>query len=239
MENIKRDRLIFMVAVVTIVLAVVFVPWRDIFELLSDIAENIWELFFWGLFLVIFAVLTPIFLIRHRRFTRFLKHWYRGLGVITLTLAIWGIFAFNGAGGTIGMAIIGGERDAWGVFRIILLFMLAIILLVPRVTDWLRHVKDALVSVMKSSAARQKAESLKAEELASGVKAPTPASAQPESTLKMKCMKCGNDLVGAPAFCVYCGARVEIEREYCPSCGAATHQSAVFCTKCGTRLLEV
>jgi hypothetical protein len=228
-----------MVAIMTIVLAVFLVPWHGIFDWLSNIAENIWELFFWGLFLIIFAVLTPIFFIWRKRFRLFLKHWYRWLGIIMLVLAVWGIFAFNGVGGKIGSAIIGGETDSWGVFRIVLLLIMAIILLVPRVTDWLMHIQDTLVSMTKSSGTRQKPESIKAEEVISDRRMHKPANAQPESRLKMKCRNCGNELIGTPTFCVNCGVKVQIEREYCPTCGAATYQSAIFCTKCGTRLLEV
>jgi len=131
------DWLFYAIVVLVVVVAILFVPWRDIFDWFSDFAENIWDLFFWGLFLVIFAVLTPIFLIWRKRFTLLLQYWYRWLGIIALTLAIWGILAFNELGGTIGMAIIGGEADAWGVFRIVLLFILAIMLIFPRTVRFL------------------------------------------------------------------------------------------------------
>jgi S-DNA-T family DNA segregation ATPase FtsK/SpoIIIE len=131
------DWLFYAIVILAIVVAIVFVPWRDVVDWLSDFAENIWSLFFWGLFLVIFAVLTPIFLIWRKRFTLLLQYWYRWLGIIALTLAIWGIFAFNDVGGTIGMAIIGGEADAWGIFRIVLLFILAIMLIFPRAVRFL------------------------------------------------------------------------------------------------------
>jgi S-DNA-T family DNA segregation ATPase FtsK/SpoIIIE len=126
------DWLFYAIVVLAIVVAIVFVPWRDIFDWLSNFAENVWELFFWGLFLVIFAVLTPIFLIWRKRFTLLLQYWYLWLGIIVLTLAVWGIFAFNGVGGKIGMAIIGGETDTWGIFRIVLMFILSIMLIFPR-----------------------------------------------------------------------------------------------------------
>jgi S-DNA-T family DNA segregation ATPase FtsK/SpoIIIE len=131
-ESSFWDWLFYAIVILIIVVAIVFVPWRDIFDWLSNIAENIWELFFWGLFLVIFAVLTPIFLIWRKRFSLFLRYWYIWLGIIALTLAVWGIFAFNGVGGKIGSAIIGGETDAWGVFRIVLLFILSLMLIFPR-----------------------------------------------------------------------------------------------------------
>ncbi len=131
-ESSFWDWLFYAIVILIVVVAIVFVPWRDIFDWLSNIAENIWELFFWGLFLVIFAVLTPIFLIWRKRFGLFLRYWYIWLGIIALTLAVWGIFAFNGVGGRIGSAIIGGEADAWGVFRIVLLFILSLMLIFPR-----------------------------------------------------------------------------------------------------------
>ena len=132
-ESSNWDWLFYGIVVLAIVVAIVFVPWHDIFDWLSDFAENVWELFFWGLFLVIFAILTPVFLIWRKRFSLLLQYWYRWLGVIALTLAIWGIFAFNGVGGKIGMAIIGRETDAWGVFRIVLMFILSVMLIFPRV----------------------------------------------------------------------------------------------------------
>src|SRR4030042_5466800 len=105
-ESSFWDWLFYAIVILIVVVAIVFVPWRDIFDWLSNIAENIWELFFWGLFLIIFAVLTPIFFIWRKRFALFLKHWYRWLGIIMLVLAVGGIFAFNGVGGKIGSAII-------------------------------------------------------------------------------------------------------------------------------------
>jgi S-DNA-T family DNA segregation ATPase FtsK/SpoIIIE len=152
-ENRFWDWLFYALVVLIVVVAIIFVPWRDIFELLSDIAENVWELFFWGLFLVIFAVLTPILLIWRKRFSLFLTYWYRWLGIIVLTLAIWGIFAFNGVGGTIGMAIIGGETDAWGVFRIVMLFILSIMLIFPRAVLAL---SKAMLKFMSDYRARRK-----------------------------------------------------------------------------------
>ncbi|MDO9334028.1 MAG: hypothetical protein Q7T57_05850, partial [Dehalococcoidales bacterium] len=79
------DWFFYAIVVLAIIDAIVIIPWSDIVNWLSDIAQNIWTLFFWGLFLVIFAVLTPIFLIWRRRLTLFLKYWYRWLGTIALT----------------------------------------------------------------------------------------------------------------------------------------------------------
>jgi S-DNA-T family DNA segregation ATPase FtsK/SpoIIIE len=126
------DWLFYALVVLIIIVAIVFVPWKDAIDWLSNVATNIWSLFFWGLFLVIFAVLTPIFLIWRKRFSLFLTYWYRWLGVVALTLAVWGIFTFNGVGGTIGIAIIGGDTNAWGVIRIVLLSILSIMLIFPR-----------------------------------------------------------------------------------------------------------
>jgi S-DNA-T family DNA segregation ATPase FtsK/SpoIIIE len=145
--------LFYALVVLIIVVAIVFVPWRNIIDWLSDIALNIWALFFWGLFLVIFAILTPIFLIWRKRFSLFLTYWYRWLGIVALTIAVWGIFAFNGVGGTIGMAIIGGEMDAWGVTRIVLLFILSIMLIFPRAV---RALAKRLINAVSEYRARRR-----------------------------------------------------------------------------------
>jgi S-DNA-T family DNA segregation ATPase FtsK/SpoIIIE len=132
-DSSNWDWLFYGILILAVVVAIVVVPWRDIFDWITDIALYIWDFFFWGLFLVIFAILTPILLIWRKRFTLLLKYWYICLGIIALILAVWGIFAFNDVGGTIGMAIIGGETDAWGIFRIVLMFILSIMLIFPRV----------------------------------------------------------------------------------------------------------
>jgi hypothetical protein len=119
-----------------------------------------------------------------------------------------------------------GEVTDWE-FSAIGAIILSIVLFVAWViVAWLKPVKY-----------QKEARSFKA--VASDGKASSHANAQPESRSKMKCRNCGKELVGAPAFCIYCGAKAQIEHKPCPTCGAATYQSAVFCTKCGTRLLEV
>lgn len=131
-EGSGWDWLFYGIVVVAVIVAIILVPWRDIGTWIADTAWYVWELFVWGLFLIIFAILTPIFLIWRKRFTLFFKYWYRWLGIIAASFAVWGIFAFNDVGGTIGLAIIGGETDGWGVFRIVLLFILSIMLIAPR-----------------------------------------------------------------------------------------------------------
>lgn len=250
--------------VLFVILAIVFIPWREIGGWVTDTVEAIWDWFGWGIIFIVCAILTPIFLVLRGRLWLLFRYWYRWLGIIAATFAVWGILAFYDIGGAVGMSVI-VEQDGWGGFRIALLLILGMTLFVsPVIVAWLKRKKDAVVSTMKSAGTQQQEEVLKPEEVVfhtrrkeapalpkeqheeaanlkegvSGRKARIQADAQPESRLKMKCRNCGNELVGAPAFCVYCGVKVPVEHKYCPVCGAATYQSAIFCTKCGTRLPE-
>ena len=130
-EGSNWDWFVYAVIVIGLVVAILWIPWKDIGGWITDTANVIWDIFGLGIILMVCAALTPIFLIWHHRFTLLFKYWYRWLGIIVASLGAWGIFAFYGMGGTVGTAII-GETNGWGIFRIVLLFLLAFALIWPR-----------------------------------------------------------------------------------------------------------
>lgn len=128
------DWLFYGIVVFMVIVAIIFLQdWAKTTGIpaAQGAASTIWEMFEWGLFLTIMAVLTPVFLIWRKRFGLFFRFWYRWLGIIALTAAVWGILAFNGVGGTIGNYII-GSADGWGGSRVVLCFVLAVMLVFPR-----------------------------------------------------------------------------------------------------------
>lgn len=142
-ESSGWDWLVLGFLAVIVILAIVFVPWREISGWIADTAEFIWNLFGWGLLFPVMALLTLILLIVRRRILLLFKYWYRWLGIISVAFAIWGILAFLQMGGSVGDAII-EQPDFWGGFRIALLLILSFILIFPRVAIWLlRRIKKA------------------------------------------------------------------------------------------------
>ncbi len=111
----------------------------------GDVSDYIWENFGWGILILLLVFFTLIFLVWRKHFTVLFRYWYRTLGTIALLLAIWGILAFNGIGGTTGDAIV-PEHSTWSGFRIVLLLVLGIVLIFPRAVLWLIRKLKKLIS---------------------------------------------------------------------------------------------
>ena len=137
-EGSGWDWLFYGLVVVLLIAAIVYLyDIRDsITGFFGDVFTYIDDTFGLGIILVVCAVLTAIFLLWRKRVTLLFNYWYRWLGIIAATFGVWGIMAFYDAGGAVGDAII-GEKDAWGGFRIALLFLLAIMLIFPRAVRFL------------------------------------------------------------------------------------------------------
>jgi S-DNA-T family DNA segregation ATPase FtsK/SpoIIIE len=99
------------------------------------------EMFGWGLFFIVAAIVTLIVMIWRRKFKSLVLHWNRWLGSIFLILAFWGILAFipgenilhNSLGGSFGRDIIAFPAPEFvGALRILALFVIGTVLIAPR-----------------------------------------------------------------------------------------------------------
>ncbi len=92
--------------------------------------------FGWGLLLVVLGIIIAMAVFKREAVLEFAEkttfiYWYRWLGAIVLIIATWGLLALLGAGGTVGLSIIGSDTGAGGVFIVFFLFLLAFVLLAP------------------------------------------------------------------------------------------------------------
>jgi len=115
-----------------LVAAVIFWQWSTLTSWAENIASSTWELFDWGLALIIMSIGILVGVLWQRKLSSLIYHWNQWLGGIAFILAVWGILAFLGLGGSIGLRII--DYPAWdfvGIFRIIGLVVIGIILVAP------------------------------------------------------------------------------------------------------------
>ncbi len=133
-EGSNWDWLAYGFIVLVLIVAIVYL--YSIRDSLIGFAKTTYDFvrseFGFGVIFILCAVFTPILLIGRRRFTMLFQYWYRWLGIIAATIAVWGILAFyDDAGGAVGKAIV-TNTDAWGVVRIVLIVLLAVMLMFPR-----------------------------------------------------------------------------------------------------------
>ncbi|MFH1662539.1 MAG: DNA translocase FtsK [Chloroflexota bacterium] len=119
-----------------IILTLLFWQWEAISSWIDDIAESTIGLLGWGLVLIALAVIFILGIIFRRQLADFivrwkLYQWNKWLGAAALLFAIWGILALFELGGRFGETLIGGSVPL-GVLRVLGLFVLGIILLMPR-----------------------------------------------------------------------------------------------------------
>jgi S-DNA-T family DNA segregation ATPase FtsK/SpoIIIE len=93
-------------------------------------------IFGWGLLLLIVGIIIAAAVFKREAVLEFARkttfiYWYRWLGAIVLITAAWGLLALAGAGGAVGLAIIGSDTGITGILRVLGLFLLAIILMAP------------------------------------------------------------------------------------------------------------
>ena len=129
-RGLRWDWLFYLVVLVAAVVAIWLLR-STITSWIENTADNIWDLFGWGLLIIAVAIVTLVGLVWRRSLFSLLRHWNRWLGVIALAMAAWGILGFLGLGGDIGWAII-GFADWIGALRILGLLVLSIFLIDPR-----------------------------------------------------------------------------------------------------------
>ena len=119
-----------------IILAVLFWQWGAVSSWVNDVTESTIGLLGWGLVLIALAVIIISGIIFRRRLADFivrwkLYQWNKWLGAAAFLFAIWGMLALFELGGRFGEALIGGNTPL-GVLRVLGLFVLGIILIMPR-----------------------------------------------------------------------------------------------------------
>ena len=124
-----------------IIVAVLFWQWGRLASWVTDVTESTVGLFGWGLVLIVAAVMIIVGAIWRRQLSAFaqrwkLYQWNKWLGGIVLALAVWGILALFGLGGSFGLSIIGQDivdYPYWiSLLRILGLVIAGIILVAPR-----------------------------------------------------------------------------------------------------------
>ena len=122
-----------------IILTLLFWQWSAISSWASDITDTTLGMFGWGLVLIVVAVIVVTAIIFRRRLLDFIRRWKlyqwnKWLGATALFLAVWGLLALLGMGGSFGRGIIADDQGVIGILRILGLFALAIVLVAPGVS---------------------------------------------------------------------------------------------------------
>jgi S-DNA-T family DNA segregation ATPase FtsK/SpoIIIE len=121
------------------ILAVLFWRWSAINSWATGVADTTLGLFGWGLVLIAVAVIVVTTIIFRGRLLDFIRRWKlyqwnKWLGATALFLAVWGLLALLGMGGSFGRGIIASDQGVIGILRILGLFALATILVAPGVS---------------------------------------------------------------------------------------------------------
>ena len=117
---------------VTLVVISLFLLRETLTSWANNTARSIWEFFGWGLVLIAIALGTIVGLIWRRKLASLIYHWNQWLSSIAFTLAVWGILARIGSGGSFGLNIIDYPIvTLTGIPRIVGLVIIGIILLAP------------------------------------------------------------------------------------------------------------
>jgi len=119
-----------------ILLAVLLIwQWSTLTGWIASLLVGSWEVFGWGLILILLGVIIVIGIIL-REYLSAVAHrwklnlWNKWLGGIAFLAAIWGTLALFDVGGRIGLNIIGAQ-DIEGALRVLGLVVLGIILVAP------------------------------------------------------------------------------------------------------------
>jgi len=117
------------IILLVIILAVLF--WQR--ENIETAGEAVINTLGWGgLVLVVIAFIGLVFRLGQRKFRSFIYHFNRWLGGAAFILAVWGIIAFFGLGGSFGLSIIGYPApEVISILRILGLVIVGIILFAP------------------------------------------------------------------------------------------------------------
>ncbi|MFC1950502.1 DNA translocase FtsK [Chloroflexota bacterium] len=118
--------------VLAIIVGLLFWQRSVLISWVNNIANTVWELFGWGLLLIVIIIVTLIGVLWRWKLSSMFYHWNRYLGGIALALAIWGVVAFFDLGGNFGLDIVDYPAPEFiGILRILGLVIIGIILIAP------------------------------------------------------------------------------------------------------------
>ena len=114
------------------IVGVLYWQWSNLTAWAIDIRNSTWNLFGWGLPLLIIALIILGVVLWLRRSSPPLVRFRQWLGGIAFTMAIWGLLAFSALGGSIGQHLIGYPSNFIGIPRIVGLILAGVVLVAPR-----------------------------------------------------------------------------------------------------------
>ncbi len=114
------------------IVGVLYWQWSNLTAWAIDIRNSTWNLFGWGLPLLIIALIILGVVLWVRRSSPPLVRFRQWLGGIAFTMAIWGLLAFSALGGSIGQHLIGYPSNFIGIPRIVGLILAGVVLVAPR-----------------------------------------------------------------------------------------------------------
>ena len=120
------------VILIAVIVGVLYWQWSNLTAWAIDIRDSTWNLFGWGLPLLIIALIILGVVLWLRRSSPLLVRFRQWLGGIAFTMAIWGLLAFSALGGSIGQYLIGYPSNFIGIPRIVGLILTGIVLVAPR-----------------------------------------------------------------------------------------------------------
>lgn len=117
--------------------ALLFWQGENIINWLDDVTEGAVGLFGWGLVLILVAIITIACIIWRTQIAELarrwkLYHWNKVLSGVAFLLTAWGVLALLGEGGEIGDAIIDYDIGIIGLLRVVGIFIIGLVLIVPR-----------------------------------------------------------------------------------------------------------
>ena len=125
-------RVAWRVILIAVIVGILYWQWSDLTAWVIDIRDSTWNLFGWGLLLLIIALIILGVVLWLRRSSSLLVRFRQWLGGIAFTMAIWGLLAFSALGGSIGQHLIGYPSNFIGIPRVVGLIIAGIVLVAPR-----------------------------------------------------------------------------------------------------------
>lgn len=120
---------------------------RPVAGAVFDFTKNVGDAFGWGLLLVALAASAVILMFRRWRLSFIVRNLNRWLGILCGLLAVWGLLAFFGLGGNIGLGILASELNVIGALRLAALMALGLIVAFPKAT--LRALKASVTGLAR------------------------------------------------------------------------------------------
>ncbi len=112
-----------------VIVGIAYWQWSAITAWVTRVANAIATIFGWGLLIAILAFAVFVGLVWTQKLSSF-RRWGYWLGSLAVLAAIWGMLAFFGIGGRIGLSIAGGTNFLGGL-RLFGIILLGILLIAP------------------------------------------------------------------------------------------------------------